>query len=180
MLTRLATAADFDTVAAITNPYIAQTPIHFGTEPVTGDELRADWEKGRDRYAFIVAEDGAPGRVVGYAKTSAFRARAAYQWTAETGIYVERGWHRAGLGTALYRRLVEVSRKQGFHTLVAGITLPNEASVGLHEKLGFVAAARFPESGFKLGRWHDVGFWVLKLAADDSPPAPLRTPAEVW
>ncbi|HEY3450863.1 MAG TPA: GNAT family N-acetyltransferase [Myxococcales bacterium] len=178
MLIRPSVAADFDAIAALTNPYILETAIHFGTAEVTGDELRADWEKGRDRYAFLVAESD--GEIAGYAKTSAFRTRAAYQWTAETGIYVSRARHHQGLGSALYTRLIEVSRAQGFHSLVGGITLPNPASVGLHEKLGFVPAARFPQSGFKLGRWHDVGFWVLVLAPADQPPKPLRTLAEVW
>ncbi|MGC4120512.1 MAG: GNAT family N-acetyltransferase [Myxococcales bacterium] len=178
MLLRPARPADFDALAALTNPYILETPIHFGTAPVTGDELRADWEKSRDRHAFLVAE--VDGGLAGYAKTSAFRTRAAYQWTAETGIYVHRDHHRTGVGSALYRKLIEVSRAQGFHTLVAGITLPNPASVGLHEKLGFVAVARFPEAGFKLDRWHDVGFWVLELSPRGTPPRPLLPLEQVW
>ena len=175
---RPAVAADFDAIAAVTNPYILHTAIHFGTAPVTGDELRADWEKGRDRYAFLVADAG--GEIAGYAKTTSFRARPAYTWTAETGVYLDPKHHRKGWATALYERLIGVSRAQGFHVLVAGIALPNDASVRLHEKLGFVLGGRFPELGFKLGRYHDVGFWFLRLSPADAPPAALRSPAEVW
>jgi len=178
MRIRPAVASDFDAVAALTNPYILGTPIHFGTVPVTGAELRADWEKGRDRYAFLIAD--VEGEVAGYAKTSAFRSRAAYQWTAEVGVYLAPAHHRKGWATALYRRLIELSRAQGFQVLVAGITLPNEASVSLHEKLGFKPAGVFPRVGYKLGRFHDVGFWHLPLAAGDLPPGPLRSPADAW
>lgn len=178
MRIRPAVAADFDAVAALTNPYILETPVHFGTAPVTGAELRADWERGAGRYAFLVADTD--GEVAGYAKASAFRTRAAYEWTAEVGVYLARAHHRKGWASALYRRLIEVCRAQGFQVLVAGITLPNPASVGLHEKLGFRPAGVFPRVGFKLGRFHDVGFWHLPLTAGDQTPAPLRPWSEVW
>lgn len=178
MLIRPVRSEDFEAVAAVTNPYVLHTPIHFGTTPVTGADFRADWEAGRSRYAFLVAEEG--GAIAGYAKTGAFRLRGAYQWTAETAVYLAAEHHRKGIASALYRRLIEVSRAQGFHVLIAGIALPNEASVRLHEKLGFVQGARLPELGYKLGRFHDVGFWWLRLSPADAPPAPLRPFSEVW
>jgi len=162
----------------VTNGYIERTAIHFGTQPVTAHELRADWEKTRDRYPFAVAE--VDGVRAGFAKTMTFRSRPAYGWSAEIGVYVDDAFHRRGVASALYQKLIEVVRAQGFHILVAGIALPNPASVALHEKHGFERVGVFPQVGFKLGAFHDVGFWALPLTTSQDPPPALRTPAEAW
>lgn len=171
-------AADFDAIADITNVYVRRTSIHFGTQPVTGEELRADWETTRERYAFVVAVAAAAGPV-GFAKAMRFRPRPAYDWTAEVGIYVDEPYQRRGLARALYRRLFSISKMQGFHSLVASIALPNEASVKLHEGIGFRPVGTFPEIGFKLGAFHDVAFWTLRIN-EAMPPPPLRSPSEAW
>ena len=152
---------DFPAIAAITNPYIATTAIHFGYDPVTADELAAQW-RGSDHPWLVLVDDG--DTVIGYAKSGTWRARAAYRWTAETGIYLAANAHGRGLGTALYAALLTELATRGFHSVVTGITLPNEASVKLHEKLGFVDVGVVREAGYKLGAWHDVSFWQKRLA----------------
>lgn len=171
-------ASDFDSIADITNLYLRRTPIHVGAPPVTGDELRADWLATRDGYAFVVAV-AAGGAAAGFAKAMRFRARPAYAWTAEVGIHVDEPFQRRGLARALYRRLFSVCQAQGFHSLIASIALPNEPSVKLHEGIGFGHVGTFPEMGFKLGAFHDVGFWTLRIN-DATPPPLLRSPAEAW
>jgi len=163
---RPAVEADFTAIAAITNSYIA-TAIHFGYHPVTAAELRATWETGRDRYPWRVADDGA---VVGYAKAGTWRSRDAYRWTAEVGIYVDRGRHRAGIGRALYLELLAALTSAGFRSAVGGITLPNPGSVALHDALGFEHVGTVLDAGYKHGAWHDVAFYQRRLRTDDRGP----------
>lgn len=174
MRIRPVTAADFDAIAALTNIFIRDTVIHFGEEPVTAEELRTAWQSTRDLYPFLVAEDDGdqgpapsieawPAAFLGYAKAGAWRTRSAYRFSAEVGIYMVPAAQGRGLGTALYSSLIDACRKAGFHALIGGITMPNEASVRLHERLGFAPIGVFPEVGFKFDRWHDVGFWQRKL-----------------
>src|SRR4051812_16464568 len=94
MRIRLVDNADFDDIAAILRPYVERTAIHFAATAPTANELRAEWEQARGRYATVVAEIG--GAVVGFAKASTFRTRAAYQWSAEIGVYVDERHHRRG------------------------------------------------------------------------------------
>lgn len=163
--TRPAAVADFDAIATITNHYIATTAIHFGYEPVTADELRATWQEQLAVYPWLVTVD-AEGRVVGYAKSGSFRTRAAYRWTTETGIYLAPECCGHGLGTPLYRALLDALRARGFHSAIGGIALPNAASVRLHERLGFVHVGTIAQAGRKFDRWHDLGFWQLLLATN--------------
>ncbi len=175
---RLAAAGDFETIAAITNHYIRHTAVHFGAEDVPADALRTLWRDGVDRYPWLVTErDGA---VVGYAKAGEFRSRAAYRWTTETGIYFAADQAGQGLGTPLYRRLLDVLRAQGFHTAIGGITLPNPVSVRLHERLGFQHWGTVAHAGRKFDAWHDVGFWQLLLQPAEHAPQPLVAPAAVF
>lgn len=176
---RLAEAADFDALAAITNHYIRTTAIHFGCQDVTADELRTTWREHVDVYPWLVTagSDRAP---LGYAKAGVWRTRAAYRWTTETGIYLDPAVCGQGLGRIVYGRLLAMLRYQGFHAAIGGIALPNAASVRLHERLGFVAAGTFPQAGRKFERWHDVGFWRLPLQPDDRAPTALRTPADAF
>ncbi len=172
MRIRDAQYADFAAIAALTNYYILHTAIHFATEPVTADELLAAWEKGRAVYPFLVAEmpgveseSGGVGGTpfVGYAKAGRWRDRAAYDRTAEVGIYVRPEFQGKGFGKTLYTALIEACRGRGFHTLVGGIAMPNDASVRLHEALGFVHTGTFREVGWKFERWHDVAFYQRVL-----------------
>jgi L-amino acid N-acyltransferase YncA len=173
---RLARPEDFDAIAAITNHYIRTTAIHFGYEATTAGELRTTWQEGP--HPWLVTENG--GEVAGYAKAGVFRARAAYRWITETGIYLAPDRCGRGLGRPLYSRLLAVLRAQGFHGAVGGIALPNAASVALHERLGFVAAGCIPRAGRKFDRWHDVGFWYLGLQPPEHEPGELLSPAAAF
>lgn len=164
---RPARAEDFAAIAALTNHYIRTTPIHFAYDPVTEGELRAMWEKSRERYPWLVATAG--DAFAGYAKAGVWRDRTAYSWTPEVGIYVDASRHRTGVGRALYAALLAELQARGFHSAVGGITLPNDASVRLHEAMGFVKVGHFKHAGFKFEQWHDVGFWQVMLG--DGPAA---------
>jgi len=156
---------DFEAIAAITNHYIATTAIHFGYEPITAGDLRAH----RGRYPWFVADED--GHVLGYAKAASWRDRAAYQWTCEVAVYVADGTHRRGIGTQLYTVLLDELARRGFRSAVAGITLPNEASIELHRKLGFVHVGTFVDAGYKLGAWYPVDWWQKRFAtAPDAKP----------
>jgi phosphinothricin acetyltransferase len=167
---------DFPAIAALTNSFIRDTAVHFGSADVTAAELEAQCMAvaGGVRYAWLVAErDGA---FAGYAKAGPWRTRAAYAWTAETTIYLLPDARGSGLGRALYGRLLEILTEQGFRSAIGGITLPNPASVRLHEALGFEACGVVRDAGCKFGRWHDVGFWQRRLRTDAEPGLPLRPP----
>ncbi len=132
-------------------------------------------------YPWLVAE--ADGRVVGYACAGRHRDRASYRWTADVTVYVAPDHHRRGVGRALYAALFELLRAQGVRNLCAGITLPNQASVGLHEAMGFRPVGVYREIAYKLGAWRSTSWWQLSLRrpGDEAPPAepgpPMRLPA---
>lgn len=173
MAIRPARDDDFDAITAITNHYITTTSIHFAWEPLSVDELRGMWHGYRARFPWLVTEEG--GTVLGYAKAGTWRERKAYDWTVETGIYMAPDSRRRGLGKALYVALLDELTQRGFHTVVAGITLPNDPSIAMHEQLGFKACGIVEDAGWKLGGWHAVGFWQKSLrAAGSSPPAATR------
>ena len=169
---RAAAEADAAAIAAIYGPYVLETVISFETEPPTAAEMAARLAAGAG-FPWLVAERD--GEVIAYAYAGAHRARAAYRWSVDTTVYVRRGLHRAGVGSRLYRELLAVLRRQGFRSAFAGIALPNEASVGLHQALGFQPVGVYRNVGFKLGRWVDVGWWGLELGDPGIPPADPRT-----
>lgn len=168
MVVRAPRDDDFASLAEITSHYIATTAAHFGYDPVTGDELRDVWRRTRDRFPWRVAEQG--GVAVGYAKAGTWRERAAYQWTAEVGVYVADTARGHGIGRALYTDLFAELTRAGFRSAIAAITIPNEASVGLHRAFGFRSVGVFEDAGWKHGRWHAIEFWQKPLAAGDAPP----------
>jgi phosphinothricin acetyltransferase len=148
---------DFTALAAITNHYIATSAIHFAYEPVTEAELR---EHASGRFPWLVADDAG---AIAYAKAGTWRARAAYQWTCELGLYVAPDARGRGVGTQLYSALLDACAARGFRSAIAGIALPNPASIALHERLGFASVGVVAEAGFKLGAWHDVAFFQKRL-----------------
>lgn len=164
MLTlRPAQPDDFDAIAALTNIYIDTTAVHFAYVPVTADELRGQWEAGRERFPWLVAEiDGA---FAGYAKAGVWRTRDAYQWTTEVGIYIDPASHGKGVGRELYALLLKRLRTGGFRSAIGGITLPNAASIRLHQSLGFEHVGTVRQAGLKFDAWHDVAFYQ-KLLVD--------------
>jgi phosphinothricin acetyltransferase len=171
---RLATPEDGDAVAEIYAPYVNETAISFELTPPSGEEMGARIAKVLERGPYIVAE--VDGVVRAYAYAGRFRDRAAYDWTAESTVYVERSLHRSGLGRATMAAVLRVLRLQGFRLVVAGVTPPNPGSVGLHQALGFERVGMFEGVGWKDGRWRGVEFFTLELfpPADGSEPAPIR------
>ena len=153
---RLATEDDLAEVSEIVNHYIQATFFNFRTEPQGVDEWRGNWQRGHQRFPWLVATDD---RVVGVAYAAPWNDRAAYQWTAEVTVYVDPSAQRRGVGDALYTELLDRLRRQGLHSVVAVIALPNDPSVRLHERHGFVRVGQLVEAGYKLGAWRDVGFW---------------------
>ncbi|HLL32027.1 MAG TPA: GNAT family N-acetyltransferase, partial [Allosphingosinicella sp.] len=130
-------------------------------------------EAGGALYPWLAGE-AEDGTLLGYAYAARFRDRPAYRFTVETSVYLRAGAAGRGLGRRLYEPLLAALEAQGFTQAIAAITLPNEASVRLHERLGFVSAGIYRQVGWKLGAWHDVGLWQRALAAPGTPPAEPR------
>jgi len=169
---RLATANDAEQIQAIYAPSVLYTAISFELEPPTADDMRQRMVQTVQRWPWLVCEHN--GEVLGYAYASAHRTRAAYQWSVDVSVYVQAQVQRAGVGRALYSSLFKLLTLQGFYNAYAGITLPNAGSVGLHEALGFRPIGVYCAVGYKLGAWHDVGWWQLTLQAHAIPPEPLK------
>ncbi|MCW2614895.1 MAG: acetyltransferase [Frankiales bacterium] len=162
---RPAGPADVRGIAAVYAPWVRDTVVSFEDVPPSADEMAA---RVGAALRCLVAVDGR--EVLGYACATPHRARAAYRWSVDVAVYLAPQARRRGLGRALYERLLTDLRDDGLVTAYAGITLPNAASVGLHEAMGFTQVARFPHVGFKHGAWHDVGWWARPLV--DRLPVP--------
>lgn len=159
---RAASAADGEALARIYNPYIRDTVVTFEEEPLSGSAMAARVaEVAVLSLPWLVAERA--GRVLGYAYATRWKTRASYRYSSETAVYLEPGQSGNGYGYQLYGAMLEALSAAGIHAAIGGIALPNAASVALHEKLGFAKVAQFPEVGFKLGRWVDVGYWQKLL-----------------
>ena len=156
--------------AAIYAPYVEEGPTSFEERPPDAVELA---ERIEDSHAWMVAEEG--GEVVGFAYACPHRSRPAYRWSVDVSVYVASGRQRTGHGRGLYEALLADLRERGFRVACAGITLPNEASVALHEKLGFEPVGVYRGIGWKAGAWRDVGWWQLELSPGaEGPPAEPR------
>lgn len=170
---RLAGPSDAGGVAEIYGPVVAATAISFEIDPITGREMERRIAEVLRLAPWLVCSD--PEGVAGYAYASRHRERAAYRWCVDVSVYVRDTRRRTGVGRALYTSLLSLLRLQGFRAAHAGITLPNPASVALHESLGFRPIGVYPAVGFKLGRWHDVGWWQLELGDRTGVPEPPLT-----
>jgi phosphinothricin acetyltransferase len=180
---RLASEPDAEALAGIYAPFVEGTATSFETIPPGPDEMRRRVVETTTLYPWLVCEAG--GEVVGYAYATQHRVRAAYRWSVDTAVYVAASHHRRGIGRGLYTSLFEVLRAQRFFNAYAGVTLPNAASVGLHEAVDFRRLGVFERVGYKLGRWHDVGWWHLALQKHNGipdEPLPLSnvTASTVW
>lgn len=158
---RQCTTADAAAICEIYNHYVRHTVITFEEVPVVVAEMAQRILDVTARYPWLVAEEN--GAVVGYAYAAPWRPRSAYRFSVESTVYVAPGQVGRGVGTALYRELIEGLRALDVHCAVGGIALPNPASVTLHEKLGFKKIGQLVEIGRKLDRWVDVGYWELIL-----------------
>jgi phosphinothricin acetyltransferase len=163
--------------AAIYAPFVRDTAISFEAQAPDARELAERIERASRTHPWLVAE--VSGAVVGYAYGCPHRERAAYRWAADVSVYVDEAHHRRGVGRGLYGQLLGLLERQGIRIACAGITLPNAASVGFHESLGFRPVGVYRRIGFKLDAWWDVGWWQLELRAPGAeapaePGAPMR------
>ena len=169
---RPATRDDAAALAAIYAHYVRDSVITFEVEPPDSDEMARRIDLVLPHSPYLVAETN--GALTGYAYAGKLYERAAYRWTAEATVYVAPDRHRQGAGRALYRALIDALRAQGFQSVVGKITLPNPASVMLHEAFGFVLCGTLARIGHKHGGWHDVGIYQLDLGPRPDDPAEPR------
>jgi phosphinothricin acetyltransferase len=169
MRVRQAREHDAGACAEIYAPYVTETAISFETEPPTSSEMA---KRIAAAHEWLVLEDD--GRVIGYAYAGPYKGRAAYRWACEVSVYLERGQHRRGGGRMLYEALLSRLAERGYRIAIGGMTLPNDASAGLHRALGFEPIGIFRGIGYKHGKWHDVAWTQRALTGSDVPP---REPA---
>lgn len=165
---RDASGQDAEACAALYAPYVTDTAITFETDPPQPAEMAERIAAATRTHAWVVLADR--GRVVGYAYGGPYKSRAAYRWSCEVSIYLEHGRRRTGGGRALYDALFARLAQRGYRTLVAGMTLPNDASVGLHRAMGFEPVGTYRRIGWKNGAWHDVAWVQRNLATGQDPP----------
>jgi len=168
-------ARDAAACAAIYAPFVERTAVSFEETAPSAEDFAAKIAQLGATHPYLVCERD--GQVAGFAYGTRHRERAAYRWAADVSVYVDPAWHRRGVGRALYVELLERLRAQRFQIACAGITLPNHASVGLHESLGFERVGVYRGIGWKAGAWRDVGWWQLRLIPPHGggapPPEPL-------
>ncbi len=167
---REATAADACAILRIYAPHVETSAVSFETHLPSLEEMAGRIETNRKLGWYVYEQDG---EVLGYAYASKHRDRAAYQWCCEVSAYVDERSRGKGLATLLYERLLRELKTKGYVNAYAVITLPNERSVSFHEKRGFKSIGVYEKIGFKLGRWHDVGWWALRINEPcDAPVVP--------
>ena len=174
---RRATHQDAAFIAETYRPFVEDHWASFEIMAPDADEIAARMEAAGDTYPWLIAEDGAP---LGYAYAAPHRSRAAYASSVDTAIYCAPGTRGKGVGKALYEALLEILTKQGYIMAFAGIALPNEASVRLHQATGFRCIGTYPNVGFKQGAWRDTQWWGRPLATPQIPPAPILTVSDVF
>jgi phosphinothricin acetyltransferase len=179
MMIRLAGPADAGDIASLYAPYVTGSIVSFENQPPDETEMRSRIENGRPLYPWLTARDET-GALLGFASATAFRARHAYRFAVETSVYLAPEAQGQGLGRRLYDRLLPLLERQGFTQAIAAISLPNPASIALHEKAGFVSAGVYRDVGFKLGGWRSVGLWQRPLAPLTSSPKEPRPFRELW
>jgi len=159
--------------AAIYAPNVEASPISFEEVAPDAAEMSARIERTAATHPWLVAERG--GEAIGYAYACPHRERPAYRWAVDVSVYIATDSRGEGHGRRLYSELFERLRRLGYRTACAGITLPNPASVALHERLGFLPVGTFRAIGWKAGAWRDIGWWQLELApaGAQQPPEPL-------
>lgn len=158
---RSAKEMDANHIAGIYNHYILHSHATFETQPVDTNEMLSRVKKVQEEFGLPWLVKEANGTVMGYAYATQWKPRKAYENTVEISVYLNEESAGKGYGKLLYQELIKILRTQGYHAVIGGVSLPNEASVKLHETLGFQKVAHFKETGFKFDRWIDVGYWQL-------------------
>ncbi len=169
---RCANAADAEGILAIYAPIVRNTAISFEIEPPTLAQMQSRIEATVAKLPWLVSESDRG--IAGYAYASRHRERAAYQWSVDVSVYVAAECRGKGLGRRLYTPLLGMLEDLGYYSALAGIGLPNPASVALHESMGFRPIGIYHKIGYKLGAWHDVGWWECELRDHADEPEPPR------
>lgn len=177
-IVRLASRADAEAMLEIYRPYVLDTAISFETTAPTLAEFSGRIEELTEKFPWLVCTES--GQIVGYAYAGAYKSRCAYGWSVESTVYVRSGFQGKGIGKELYQKLLKILKDQGAVNVIGGIALPNQASVALHESLGFEKVAQFKDVGFKLGKWWDVGYWQLQLQKPIEPGPLLSAEKKLW
>ena len=162
---RSAQVSDAAQLCTIYNHYVRSTSISFEEADVSPDEMGHRIEEGSRLLPWYVFEKN--GAVLGYSYATPWKVRSAYRYSVESSVYVSVDHGKQGIGSALYQRLVDDLRERGVHIVLGGIALPNQASIALHQRMGFVQVAQLREVGRKFDRWVDVGYWQLMLSSAD-------------
>ncbi len=152
---------DAQKIAEIYNYYILNSCVTFEEYPVSAEEMCGRIEAVYLKFPWLVFEKN--NEILGYAYASVWKPRSAYKYTAESTVYLKNEAIKSGIGSLLYKELLIQLTELGFHAIIGGISLPNEASVALHEKFGFEKIAQFKEVGYKFKKWIDVGYWELLI-----------------
>jgi phosphinothricin acetyltransferase len=177
MQIRLAATSDSEAIARIYAPIVESTPISFEIEPPDAREIARRIDATLPSLPWLICEDQArlrgSNQVAGYAYASPHKTRTAYQWSIDVSVYIDSDFRGMGFGKALYTSLFEILAAQGYFNAFAGITLPNPASVGLHESMGFQPIGVYRSVGYKLGQWRDVGWWQRNLRLRVDAPKPV-------
>ena len=156
---RITNFSDAAQLCEIYNHYVLNTNVTFEEQAVTVEEMASRVEETLPSLPWLVTQDDA--RVLGFCYASKWKGRCAYRYSAEASVYLRPNATGKGLGTQLYLELLKELKNRSLHTVMGGIALPNDASVALHEKLGFAKVAQFRQVGHKFGNWIDVGYWQL-------------------
>ena len=156
---RQARRTDTNSILEIYKPFIENTPVSFETSVPTNSDF---WERIKhilEENPFLVCE--IYNQIAGYAYASAHRKRASYHWTKEVSVYIHPDFRRQGIAKGLYKALIQILKLQGVHSILAGITLPNDQSIHFHQTLGFNKIGTYTDVGYKFGQWHSVSWWEL-------------------
>jgi phosphinothricin acetyltransferase len=177
MRIRPATVEDSAQIAAIYAPFVEHSHVSFEENAPDAAEMRERIASYTEKYPWLVAEER--GQILGYAYACAHRSRAAYRWSVDSAIYVRESAQGRGVGKALYSELFRILKLQGFRSVYAGVSLPNDASIALHRSLGFAEVGIYRRVGYKDGAWRDTLWWQLQLDSDDARPEEPVQPGEV-
>ena len=158
---RFVKEADASIICDIYNHYVTNSSVTFEVDTVSITEMQMRIGAASDQHPWFVYEDD--GEIMGYAYASTWKSRCAYRFSVETTVYVPLEQQGKGIGSSLYKQLIDALSNTNCHSLIAGVALPNEASIALHEKLGFEKIGHFKEVGWKFDHWIDVGYWELLL-----------------
>ena len=157
---RQATTADAKAITEIYNHYILNSTITFEEETLDQQTMEGRINSSGKMFWWVFEEEE---QIVAYAYPSQWKPRSAYRYTVESSVYVAPKHQRRGIGLQLYKHLIQALKEEAFHSVLAGIALPNAQSISFHEKLGFKQVGQLEEGGFKFNQWIDVGYWEFKL-----------------